>query len=95
MKTATKFKKKHDAEIIKTSNLSLKIICRPPQSCETIPLRRERGGGSAAGNKRGDTPADSSMSCTIILEQLYLFMLGYMYNICLNSVSCDILKLVF
>ena len=25
-------------EILKTSHLSNKIICRPPQSCETIPL---------------------------------------------------------
>ena len=38
MKTAMK-KKKCVAEILKTTNLSNKIICRPPQSRETIPLK--------------------------------------------------------
>ena len=37
MKTATKLKK-HDAEILKTSNLSNKIISSSAQSRETIPL---------------------------------------------------------
>ena len=37
MKTATKLKK-HDAEIIQASDLCKKIICRPRQSRETIPL---------------------------------------------------------
>ena len=31
-------KNNHDAEILKTSNLSNKIVCRPPHSRETIPL---------------------------------------------------------
>ena len=30
--------KKPDAETLKTSNLNTKIICRPPQSRETISL---------------------------------------------------------
>ena len=38
MKTTTKMKKKLDAEIIKTCNLSNESICRPPQSRETVPL---------------------------------------------------------
>ena len=36
---ADKNEKKLDAEIIKTYDLCNKIICRPPQSRETIPLR--------------------------------------------------------
>ena len=36
---ADKNKKYLDAEIIKTTNLCYKIVCRPPQSRETIPLR--------------------------------------------------------
>ena len=35
---ADKCKKELDAETLKTSKLSNKIICRPPQSRETIPL---------------------------------------------------------
>ena len=35
---ADKYKKELDADTLKTSNLSNKIICRPPQSRETIPL---------------------------------------------------------
>ena len=37
---ADKCKKELDAETLKTSKLSNKIICRPPQSRETIPLTR-------------------------------------------------------
>ena len=37
MKTPTNIKKV-DIEVLKISNLSNKIVCRPPQSRETIPL---------------------------------------------------------
>ena len=37
---ADKCKKELDAETLKTSKLSNKIICRPPQSRETIPLNK-------------------------------------------------------
>ena len=35
-----KYEKELDVETLKTSNLSNKIICRPPQSCETISLSK-------------------------------------------------------
>ena len=44
LKKQTKIKSKRDAETLKTSNQSHKIICRPTQSRETIPLRRRKTG---------------------------------------------------
>ena len=44
MKTKTKTNKKLYAEILKTSCLCNKIICRPSQSRETIPLIKGGGG---------------------------------------------------